>query len=307
MLQLSVDPDTGKPFVDQIRQQITAHIYFGELRSGDRLPSVRELADQLGVAKSTAHRIYSELEEVGLLESRPGSGVFVASRPERMTLDRARFHLLLETLERARHLATSPAGLLAQLRRFTGAEQPAARFSMLSARETYEVIGEDLPLHVAQAIDWIPPREPLGDDAIRKVVASEYLITTYIHRSKGKKVSRQYSRPSIHLRLRPEVCDRLYRPLENGVKCLVFRDADLVNEVKRLVEAAYTPAALEQVWCLAIGDRDLEWACGQASDILVSPACRKAFQQRIGRPHEVIGGLTSPAFVEQLLYHMVFG
>ncbi|GAA4285646.1 GntR family transcriptional regulator [Georgenia daeguensis] len=75
---LQVDPTSSVPPFEQLREQITAQVESGELRAGDRLPTVRRLAEDLGLAANTVARAYRELEGDGLLEGRGRSGTFVA-------------------------------------------------------------------------------------------------------------------------------------------------------------------------------------------------------------------------------------
>lgn len=66
------------PLGTQLRGLIEYGIGFGELAPGERLPSVREMAEQLGVAPMTVAQVYRELKDQGLLQSRLGAGTFVA-------------------------------------------------------------------------------------------------------------------------------------------------------------------------------------------------------------------------------------
>jgi DNA-binding transcriptional regulator YhcF (GntR family) len=75
---LEVDARAGKPLFDQLRSQIIDGIRSGRLSPGTRLPTVRELAGQLGLAVNTVARAYRELEGAGLLETRGRFGTFVA-------------------------------------------------------------------------------------------------------------------------------------------------------------------------------------------------------------------------------------
>jgi DNA-binding transcriptional regulator YhcF (GntR family) len=72
------DPHAGKPLFDQLRGQIIDGIRTGRLKPGTRLPTVRELAGQLGMAVNTVARAYRELESAGILETRGRFGTFVA-------------------------------------------------------------------------------------------------------------------------------------------------------------------------------------------------------------------------------------
>jgi DNA-binding transcriptional regulator YhcF (GntR family) len=76
-MRLSVDRDLPVPIGVQLRGLIEYGISYGELMPGARLPSVRELADELGVAPMTVSQVYRELKEGGLIETRSGLGTFV--------------------------------------------------------------------------------------------------------------------------------------------------------------------------------------------------------------------------------------
>lgn len=70
--------------VAQVRQRVSGRLRLGLLRSGDRVPSVRMTARELGVDPRVVLAAYQQLSAEGVLESRPRSGVYVAS-PEEMT------------------------------------------------------------------------------------------------------------------------------------------------------------------------------------------------------------------------------
>jgi DNA-binding transcriptional regulator YhcF (GntR family) len=75
---VQVDPGAEKPLFDQLRMQIIDGIRNGRLSPGTRLPTVRELAGQVGLAVNTVARSYRELESAGVLETRGRYGTFVA-------------------------------------------------------------------------------------------------------------------------------------------------------------------------------------------------------------------------------------
>jgi DNA-binding transcriptional regulator YhcF (GntR family) len=73
-----IDPQAASPLFDQLRTQIIGGVRDGRLPPGTRLPTVRELAGQLGLAVNTVARAYRELESAGILETRGRFGTFVA-------------------------------------------------------------------------------------------------------------------------------------------------------------------------------------------------------------------------------------
>ena len=66
------------PLFTQVVQQVRRGVARGDLRPGDQLPTVRELAEELVVNPNTIAKSYQELEKAGLLLTRRGAGTFVA-------------------------------------------------------------------------------------------------------------------------------------------------------------------------------------------------------------------------------------
>jgi len=73
---------TSKPIYMQIAERIFQQIVRGEMASGEKLPSVREMAIQTGVNPNTIQRTYSEMERMGIVETRRGQGTFITENKE---------------------------------------------------------------------------------------------------------------------------------------------------------------------------------------------------------------------------------
>ncbi len=73
-----IDPTSAVPPFEQLRRQLIDEVNAGELAPGTRLPPVRRLAEDLGVAPGTVARAYRELEAAGILETRGRNGTFIA-------------------------------------------------------------------------------------------------------------------------------------------------------------------------------------------------------------------------------------
>ncbi|WP_432043204.1 GntR family transcriptional regulator [Streptomyces cadmiisoli] len=78
---IRVDTASHVPPYEQIRAQLTALIATGRLPEGERLPTVRQLAADLGLAAGTVARAYRELESASLIRTRRGAGTRVAPLP----------------------------------------------------------------------------------------------------------------------------------------------------------------------------------------------------------------------------------
>ncbi len=110
----SIDPHDATPPFEQLRLQVLAGIADGTLPAGTRLPTVRPLADQLGLAINTVARSYRELETAGAIETRGRSGSFIALSTD------AAAHAAQEAAAayaaRARALGVSPDAALEYVR-----------------------------------------------------------------------------------------------------------------------------------------------------------------------------------------------
>jgi DNA-binding transcriptional regulator YhcF (GntR family) len=76
LVVVAADPT---PPYEQLRRQLSALVTSGELLAGARLPPVRQLAADLGLAAGTVARTYRELEAAGLVVTRRGGGTRVAA------------------------------------------------------------------------------------------------------------------------------------------------------------------------------------------------------------------------------------
>ena len=117
-MEFCIDPSSRLPIYRQLRNQFREAVARGKLRPEERLPSVRELSRTLVVNPNTIARVYTELEREGLLNTRPGRGVFVA-RPKAELTKRVRKERLQEVLDllltEAVHLSFSSEEVVALL------------------------------------------------------------------------------------------------------------------------------------------------------------------------------------------------
>ena len=130
-MEFQVDPSTRVPIYRQLMDQVRLAVARGRLRPGSRLPSVRQLSRELVVNPNTIARVYTELERDGVLNTRPGLGVFVAE-PQAELSASARRQRLAEIIDAfltdAVHLGFTAEDVLAAVSKrirgfqFAGAE-----------------------------------------------------------------------------------------------------------------------------------------------------------------------------------------
>lgn len=105
-----INYSSGKPIYLQLVDQIKAASASGALRSGDALPSIRPLAEELRVNRNTVAKAYTELESLGVIETIPGRGCFVKESQAAMRKEVRRKLLTSEidqAIVQAHHLQVS--------------------------------------------------------------------------------------------------------------------------------------------------------------------------------------------------------
>jgi GntR family transcriptional regulator len=102
--QLFVDDESPVPVYAQLSEQLLGAVARGDLRLGEQLPSVRDVAAVLGVNANTVNRAYAELERIGVVETRRGRGTFLATRGGRRPSSARLFEIAESFVARARAL-----------------------------------------------------------------------------------------------------------------------------------------------------------------------------------------------------------
>lgn len=80
-LNFSLDFRSGVPSYVQIVEQVQAFLASGDLKPGDQLPTVRQLASELRVNFNTIARAYRMLDEAGLISTQQGRGTYLLDQP----------------------------------------------------------------------------------------------------------------------------------------------------------------------------------------------------------------------------------
>lgn len=117
---LTVDPRSAVPPFEQVRVQVVELARSGGLRPGDRLPTVRRLAGDLGIAANTVARAYRELEQAGVVETRGRKGTFVAMTGDRV--EREAQSAAMEFAGKVRRLGVAPTEALRLVRSALGVD-----------------------------------------------------------------------------------------------------------------------------------------------------------------------------------------
>jgi DNA-binding transcriptional regulator YhcF (GntR family) len=149
---LAIDRNGEIPIGVQLAWALRARIGDGRLAPGRRLPGLRELAEMLGINANTARAVYQRLEQEGLIDSRQGTGTFVASDPQEPS---AVGQIVADAALQARKSGVDPRQVAAAL--YVAAEPPLDATAQASERR------RELRTQIAaleQALSEIQARHP---------------------------------------------------------------------------------------------------------------------------------------------------
>ena len=97
---IQINYKSGKPVYVQVVDQVKAAAASGALKPGEALPCIRPLAEELRVNRNTIAKAYSELENIGVIETIPGKGCFLKQNNSPLRKD-VRRKMLIEEIDQA--------------------------------------------------------------------------------------------------------------------------------------------------------------------------------------------------------------
>ena len=114
-IQITIDDDSGIPIWLQLRNRLIYLITSGYYATGDKLPTVREMAVDLGINYNTLSKVYQDIERDGYIVSKRGRGTFVHDkyRSASETADNAAESLVDAFIQQCRELCVPRADIVA--------------------------------------------------------------------------------------------------------------------------------------------------------------------------------------------------
>lgn len=173
-LDIVLDREAEVPIGVQLTWALRTRIRSGVLAPGHRLPGLQRLAEDMGVNANTVRAVYQRLEQEGLVETRHGSGSFVARSPD----DRGTLTQLASGAARAaRDAGVDPRDVAAAL--YVGADDPVAPDEETAARRRLRAqiaaLEQALNDMLALRPDLTPQAEPLPREAKPRLLSAAEL------------------------------------------------------------------------------------------------------------------------------------
>jgi DNA-binding transcriptional regulator YhcF (GntR family) len=212
---------------DQLRDRIVGALHLGNLRAGDRLPSIRHVAAESGADARAVARAYRALEAEGLLEIRSRSGIYAApqARVGGVLLEETAqwaARVLVEGWRRGIALAEVPQFL----RRCCTARRARCAFvescEDVIAAFTFE-LRDQIGLEVMSV--RLPSLAP-GDPPPTSLAGADLLVTTVFHSREVRPLAEALGRPLIVATVNGEMVSAVERRLRAGPLTLICADAE---------------------------------------------------------------------------------
>jgi len=291
-----------------VERQATAQIIAGRLHPGERLPSVRQLARELGVSRTTAERIHEALCDAMLVEVRPRSGVFAASpdaadQAAGLGWAHAVYQLLEETAQRGLEMGLSPARLARLLstldpRNDTDEPRPAAQLPILATRDAFECMVACLPAEFPARLVHLPPSMRPGTLVDRP----RYILCGYYLRDRARLIAEATGSSVLHVRYNVTLFEAFMAIPPGEHRHLVTRDADNAETTRGMLASAY-PEVPPQHYTVAPVESWLKDAAAVAgtSEVWVTPTAAKMIASRIASARiRVMHPALAEDFIEEL-------
>jgi len=244
-MEFTLDHSARSPLFRQLQDQIRYAVSVGELRPGDRLPSIRDLEARLGVNRNTVRRAYMELQADGTLLLRQGREAIIAPRPTASAVPPDHFADAAESLAGLMLRRAEAGGLdcvqfadyLARAARAHDAMYPRCAFVECSRRQASyfaDATGRRLGRRVVP-LDLHDLRDPGEDDGA--VPASvRFIFTPHWHIAEATELLESPARHVFALGVRvTDACARRLRALEGEHIGLVVRDPESAPGYRELL------------------------------------------------------------------------
>lgn len=289
---------SGLPIYLQVKRRIEALIASGEWKRGQRLPTERALAAQLGVSRNTVSLAYRQLEAEGLITSRQGRGTFVAEADDLLRLEnkRERLNRVVDSaLDDALALGVNPDEFLQVVTR-----RVEERRKMLSDvriafvecnREQLDYFSKELELGTGVKVLPVLTDDLFrgSQEAIDTIASSDMVVTTFFHLDEVRASLPERSDDILGIALDPdmETIVRIARLPPGSSVLLVCISDRFAERVKKSMENA----GITEINVETVTERDpavIQDKLRGKRAVIVSPGRQKEVSAMVKRGTPVI-------------------
>lgn len=278
----------------RLASEIRLAYFLGDVRPGDRLPSVRELARRLGVSPTTVAEWYRSLGYRGLVSTRQRSGIFVNSPGDPLapgTPDASMLRVLQRAVRQLDLIGRSVREAADLLRPCVDAAGKRFTFGCVMHREMYDLLVPHLERRLGFRLPLtLFPCHERSYAAIRQDIAASRsvrcLLTTFLDLPHAGRLAADLGLDLVHLQLHRATV-ALLRPPEHGRRRVITRDPSFAAAMRSLVTLLRDaePEAQEdpRVLFSSVAEKEVLEPPGPGADeVAVSPAALEILRARRG-------------------------
>lgn len=313
-VRFRVDRKAGRPFYDQVRDQLISFTHFGTVQSGVRLPTVRQLARDGKINLKTAFKIYQGLAQEGLVEIRPQSGVFV--RSTQPSAERAYRRSVTEFLRRvineAGKLKLSPPRLahLLSVRAGNSSTRDISCAVLECNREQTQLFSREIERRLnMRAYPVELHNGAVSREARAALRAADFLVTTDYHWDEALRLAQRSQKKVFRVNLDPAFLEMILKAARRGLLAMVLTDTSFYPRFRAAVSAYLTPEELGRIRFVHCDDRaGIAAAARQCRFLYVSPLCEEQVLPQVGRRPRLLRreNMISCESLEELKENLLF-
>lgn len=270
----------GSMIVDQLRDRIVSGLYLGRWAPGERLPSIRDVADAENVDRKTAAAAYRRLQMEGLVRVRPRSGVYLrGTEPEKSggPLERLHRRWLENAYEGARAIGLDTATMLKLIQAVAQVERQRIPVLEQDSTQAEAIAGEITErLHVNAA-----PIALQNADASDPLIASApFLITTPYHGAAVRRIAG--ARHVVEVSCAREVIDEMHSRAMAGRLLIVAPSSEAADRLRRAIEhGEVVPADVALRVRVEAGAEAARNAARDADAVLIWPGTPRSVEREL--------------------------
>ncbi|MDX6694849.1 MAG: hypothetical protein QOF02_2452 [Blastocatellia bacterium] len=281
-MQFLLDKTHKDSLFDQAYMQLLSALHMGKLRAGDRLPSVRQIAQRNSINHKTAFAIYQRLQAEGFISLRKGSGAYVWD-VDQSDLEQAYSLSLLRLIKsnfaEAARLKIGPREYVKLTQSYVRkAQLKSTRLAVVECNEEQvglfanEILNR-LGITVYPVL--LSQLETPDRRAARTLSKAQFFATTHFHFKQVKALTEKYQKKLLQLRLNPRFVPAIVEAARAGPVLMVVSNVNYFPAFKESLINIGTPRALvERI--TAVDHCDLNRVRARiykAQTVYISPIC----------------------------------
>lgn len=289
-MQFVLEKDHKDTFFEQAYFQLLTALHMGRVRAGDRLPSVRQVAQRNKVNLKTAFAIYQRLQAEGYVSLRAGSGAFV-SDIDQSNLEQAYCLSIYKTIRsniiEVNRLKVSPREYLKLVQNFVSKSRlKTARVAVIECNEEQiNVFAHDISSKVGITVHplLLSQLESPDRHTARALLKVDYFATTHFHFKQVNSLIAKYQKKLLQLSLNPNFVPGIVAAAHRGSVLMMVSNADYFPAFRQsLLQTGTPPVIVGRI--AAVDHSDLNRAralAARARTIYISPICDPVIRELV--------------------------